>query len=73
MLVEKYIPAHTIRKEVNNCRECPFYHEDNEGNYTIVRCTAIEIKKDIWDQVLPESHWDTGKLISVKCPFRKGE
>ena len=63
----------SITREVNDCRKCPFYKEEVDGNATLQICEHPKFGSGGYDNVIPDItfHWKNSEpKISKRCPYR---
>jgi hypothetical protein len=71
-VVRTFIP---IEKDVEDCHDCPYYREDNDGHMTLQMCEHPSFGTGGYDNVIPDLNrrWEKNyqKKISKRCPYRR--
>ena len=66
-----------ITKIVEDCHECPYYWEDNDGQMTLQMCAHPKFGSGGYDHLIPDlkRRWqkDYTSKISSRCPYRKDQ
>jgi len=61
-----------VTRTIDDCRNCPYYHEEPDGNSNLQVCEHPQFGNGGYDNVIPDITWpwiDATPKISNRCPY----